>query len=50
MKFNIGSSENINVTDDEIFQLLFKVYVDAGFTSEEVAKKYSLPELYEIEV
>lgn len=38
MKFIIGNCENLNVTDDEIFDLLSQVYVQAGFTSAERAK------------
>lgn len=39
MEFTIDSAENLNVSDDEILDLLSQVYVRAGFTSAEIAKK-----------
>ncbi|MBQ0726299.1 MAG: GNAT family N-acetyltransferase [Thalassolituus oleivorans] len=38
MEFKVDSVENLNVSDDEIFDLLSQVYVQAGFTSAEIAK------------
>ena len=38
MNFVIDTAENLNVSDDEIFDLLSQVYVQAGFTSAELAK------------
>lgn len=38
MKFIIGNCESLNVSDEEIFDLLSKVYVQSGFTSAETAK------------
>ena len=45
MNFTIDSSSNLGATDVEIFQLLSKVYVDAGFTTEKVAKNIFDPYL-----
>lgn len=38
MEFIIGSCENLNVSDAEIFDLLSQVYVEGGFTSAKLAK------------
>lgn len=39
MEFIIDSYQNLNVSDEEIFELLSQVYVKAGFTSAEMAQK-----------
>lgn len=39
MKFIIDSCENLEITDEEISELLSLVYVQAGFTTAESAKK-----------
>jgi predicted transcriptional regulator with HTH domain len=38
MKFIVGDSESLNVSDSEILDLLYQVYVQAGFTSEKRAE------------
>jgi ribosomal protein S18 acetylase RimI-like enzyme len=38
MKFIVDSTENLHISDDEIFDLLSQVYVQAGFISAEIAK------------
>ncbi len=38
MEFIVDSAENLDVSDDEIFDLLSQVYVQAGFASAEIAK------------
>jgi GNAT superfamily N-acetyltransferase len=38
MKFIVGDSESLNVSDSEILDLLYQVYVQAGFTSERRAE------------
>ena len=38
MEFIVDSAEKLDVSDDEIFDLLSQVYVQAGFTSAELAK------------
>ena len=38
MEFIIDNSKHLNVSDEEIFELLSQVYVLAGFTSAEMAK------------
>lgn len=38
MKFNIDTSDNLHVTDEEISTLLSRVYVQAGFTSADRAQ------------
>lgn len=38
MKFTIGSCNSLNVSDEEIFNFLSQVYVQAGFTSADTAK------------
>lgn len=44
MKFKLDRIENLNVSDDEIFNLLSQVYVEGGFASAEVAKTVFDPE------
>lgn len=39
MRFLVDRYETLQVSDKEIFELLYLVYVEAGFTTEEVAKK-----------
>ena len=38
MKFIIDSCENLKISNEEIFELLSQVYVQAGFTTPEVAE------------
>ena len=38
MEFTIDRAESLNISDDEIVRLLSQVYVQAGFTSAELAK------------
>jgi ribosomal protein S18 acetylase RimI-like enzyme len=38
MEFIVDSAENLDVSDDEIFDLLSQVYVQASFASAEIAK------------
>jgi len=38
MKFNIDRIDKLDVSDDEIFELLSNVYVQGGFTDTETAK------------
>ncbi len=38
MKFVFGDINGLNVSDTEIYELLYQVYVSGGFTSEERAK------------
>jgi ribosomal protein S18 acetylase RimI-like enzyme len=38
MEFIVDRAENLHISDDEIFDLLSQVYVEAGFTSAEIAK------------
>ena len=43
MEFIIASCKNLNVSDKELFDPLSQVYVQAGFTSAEIAKSISDP-------
>ena len=43
MKFIIGNIDDLNISDKEISELLYLVYVEGGFTSADMAKKVFEP-------